>query len=583
MINIHIDNAFNLKNDVIKESAYISFDYDPSIVEILKSLGTRSYIAEEHLWEVPLYLLPNLIGKLWAYDVEVQGYYEEAQPLNELLPAEFSFKTDPFSHQIDGVLYGLNSKNFILGDEQGLGKTKQIIDLAVALKHRDGIKHCLIICGVNTLKYNWEQEIKTHSNESVWILGNRWGKVSKKWKEGGAKEKLEDLMNIPEQFFWIINIEGLRGLSTIDPATKNKKHKKYLYPIANRIEQLCKHGEIGLIAFDEAHKARNPDTHQGKALLSMQSAEHKIAMTGTPLVNSPLDLFVPLKWIGVETHSFYEYQKHYCKFGGFNNSDIVGYKNLDQLKDLSSSVLLRRKKADVLDLPPKIYTNLVIDMHPHQRQLYDEVKKFLKSNLQKIKMSNNPMEQIIRLRQVTSAPELVSTTIQVSAKLDALEELVEDITSSGNKVLVFSNWEEVCKIAINRLSKYNPAKISGSVKVVERKDQENRFQNDPDCKVLVGTIGAMGTGLTLTAATYVIFLDEPWNRAIKEQAEDRTHRIGTKGTINIITLLTVDSVDTWVNDIVYRKGAMSDLLIDGTFEDPRSRQAILSAIEQLLS
>lgn len=583
MITIYIDDCDQLIDTIDRKSGYVSFEYNPDILEIVKSLGTRAYSAREQCWEVPVALVPNLVTKLYAYDVEILGYYDEVLHANELLPPNFSFKTAPFTHQIDGVAYGLQHNHFILGDEQGLGKTKQIIDLGVALKERDGIKHCLIICGVNTLKYNWESEVATHSNEKAWVLGNRWMPKARKWREGSAKEKLDDLMNPPpDHFFLIINIEAIRGLSYVDPKTAKKKYKKYIYPIAEQINALCQKGEISLVAFDEAHKARNPDTHQAKALLLID-AEHKIPMTGTPLVNSPLDLYMPLRWIGAETHTYYEYTRHYCKFGGFNNGDVVGYKNLDQLKDISRNVILRRKKDDVLDLPPKLYTNYMVEMYNDQEALYTEVKHFLKHNLQKIKMSNNPMEQIIRLRQVTGAPSIVSTTISNSAKLDALEDLIEEIAESGNKALVYSNWEEMTKFAYKRLEKYNPAYITGSVAAIDRKAQEVKFQTDADCKVIIGTIGAMGTGLTLTAGTYVIFLDEPWNRAIKEQAEDRTHRIGTKGTVNIITLLTVDSVDTWVNDIVYRKGAMSDLLVDGKFEDPVSRQALLMAIEKLLS
>ena len=95
--------------------------------------------------------------------------------------------------------------------------------------------------------------------------------------------------------------------------------------------------------------------------------------------------------------------------------------------------------------------------------------------------------------------------------------------------------------------------------------------NDPKCKCIIGTIGAMGTGLTLTAASTVIFLDSPWNRANKEQAEDRAHRIGTKSTVNIITIVCKDTIDERIEELVYKKGLMADALVDGRITEGREQ------------
>ena len=145
-------------------------------------------------------------------------------------------------------------------------------------------------------------------------------------------------------------------------------------------------------------------------------------------------------------------------------------------------------------------------------------------------------------------------------------------------MLIFSNWVEVLNPFIERLQKYNPAIMTGQFK----KDvvgQINKFQNDPKCKVCIGTIGFMGTAHTLTAANTVIFLDEPWNKGTKEQAEDRAHRIGTKGTTNIITLRCKNTVDERVAKIIETKGMFADFLVDGkTVSKDRS-----SLVEFLLS
>ena len=144
-----------------------------------------------------------------------------------------------------------------------------------------------------------------------------------------------------------------------------------------------------------------------------------------------------------------------------------------------------------------------------------------------------------------------------------MEELVQELSQNNQKCVIFSNWTSITDEVMSRLSKYNPACITGDTKPEQRMSEINKFQEYDSCKVIVGTIGAMGTGLTLTAAQTVIFLDSPWNRALKDQAEDRVHRIGTKGTVNVITLVTKNTIDERIEDIVYKKGLLSDVVIDG--------------------
>lgn len=560
MITIKIDNPVKLRPTPLSpKSGFISFPYESELVEYIKSLGTRMYIPETHEWEVPITAVPTICNKLTTRDISIVGEMVKNTQTSINLPEGFNFKTKPYSHQLDGVLYGLANDNFLLGDDQGLGKTKEIIDLAVARKISEGMKHCLIICGVNGTKYNWSDEVRLHSNEDAWVLGTRYTKRRPiKMIEGSGQDKLDDLNNLPPHFFLITNIETLRALSY-------KEGKKTIYPIAEKIQKLCQSGEIGMVAFDEAHKAKNPTSQQGEALLSIQP-KYAIPMSGTFLLNNPMDLYVPLKWAGFENHSFYQYSQHYCVKGGYGGKEIIGYKNLDELRDIMSNVMLRRTKAEVLDLPPKVHTVEYVDMTKDQCKVYADVKEEVKSHIDRIKVSNDPLSEMIRLRQVTGYPGILSTTITESAKMDRMVELIEEITSVGEKAIVYSQWEMMTEVARKKLAAYSPAYITGSVKSEERMAEVERFQKDPNCKVIVGTIGAMGTGLTLTAASNVIFLDDPWNRAIKDQAEDRAHRIGTKGTVRIITLVCKDTIDERILNLVYKKGRMADMLIDGKFE-----------------
>ena len=563
MVYIEIAQPERLKpTSLSKLSAFVSFEYDSNLVSIIKSMGTRVYIPDKKTWEIPESAVPMLMSRLRDYDVLLRGeMHHETPESHARLPSGFVFTTKPYKHQMEGVIYGLEHESFLLGDDQGLGKTKEIIDLAMCRKQTDGLKHCLIICGINGNKYNWADEVKIHSREDSWILGTRFTKRPPiKMIEGSTKDKMEDLNNIPHQFFWITNIETLRGGSF-----KEKQGKRTVtrFPIAEKIQELCDRGIIGMIAFDEAHKAKNPDSQQGKALLSIDCKGPKIPMSGTFVLNNPLDLYLPLKWAGFETHSFYAYKQHYCTMGGFGGKEIVGYKNLDELRSMVSKVMLRRVKGDVLDLPPKVRTIEWVDAYPEQKSLYKDVRDQVRDNIDKVKVHPDPLSEMLRLRQVTGYPGILSSTVTKSAKMDRMEELVEEEVSVGGKAIIFSNWSEMTNVIRNKLKKYNPAYITGEVGSVQRMEEKDRFQNDPNCKVMIGTIGALGTGFTLTAAQLVIFVDEPWNRGIKDQAEDRAHRIGTRGTVRIVTILTRDTVDEGVYNLVQKKGKMADLLVDG--------------------
>lgn len=559
MIKIHIGEPEKLSNNIlVKKSAFVSFDYNPDIVSFIKQMGTRVYNPDNHTWEMPINNIIGLCNKFENQEIQISGIYEDLhkQEFEIDIPKDYTFKTKPFNHQIDGVRFGLNKKKFLLCDDQGLGKTKQIIDFVGCLEETDTINKVLIVCGVNSLKYNWQYEIGVHSDEKGWVLGTRFRKTTGKAYEGSTKDKLDDLDNLPDCRYIITNIETLRA-----GAEKISK-TKYHFPIAEKLQELCKNGTISVIAFDECHKSKEPTSLQSRAMINVQ-AKYMVAMSGTPLMNNPLDLYFPMKWLGYENHSFYQFKQHYCTLGGWGGSQVVGYKNLEEIRAMMDNIMLRRLKSEVLDLPEKIRKIEYVDMTPKQNQIYKEVYNGVMSDLQEIKFSNNPLSMMIRLRQATGWTGIISDKVQESAKMDRMIELVQEIVASGQKAIIFSNWESMTEVAKEKLKAYNPAYITGATKADERMKEVDRFQTDDKCKVIIGTIGAMGTGLTLTAAQNVIFLDSPWNMALKAQAEDRAHRIGTKGTVNIITLVCKNTIDERIEELVEKKGQIADALVDG--------------------
>ena len=551
MILIDIRKSNKLKDS--EYSAFIKFDYNSKIVDAIRELPFRYYNPSETEWEVPTNKVEYLINKLKGFDIKICGKLTifEDKNTNIGLPEGFEFKTKPFSHQLEGVEYGLKYDRWFLGDEQGLGKTKQVIDIAVARKVMYGYRFCLIVCGVNTLKWNWVNEIHTHSKEDAYILGQR--RKGTKIRIGSTKDKLEDLKLMydrkePHPYFIITNVESFRD--------KN---------IADTISDLCKKGIIGMCAADEMHKMKNPTAQQTKGFLKCLPY-CRIGMTGTPLMNSPMDLYVILKWLGYESHAFYSFKQHYCVMGGYGGYEIVGYKNLDQLTAQVREIMLRRLKSEVLDLPEKIYVDDIVEMEGKQAVMYKEVEAGLKADYINGDIDlTNPLSALIRLRQTTGYPGILSDEITESAKLDRMEELVENCTSNDEKVIIFSNWTQMTDAICNKLksSKHKVGVITGETPDSSRQEIVDVFQNSSDLSVLVGTIGAMGTGLTLTAATTIIFVDEPWNKALFDQAVDRAHRIGQKNNITIYSIMCKDTIDERIHNLIYKKGAMSDAIIDG--------------------
>lgn len=540
MIRINVKESKKFKD--FQYCLFIKCSFDIDIVSKFRKLEFRYFHVNSDCWEIAPIHLQAVKNILINQEYQIIG---EELLQNDL--GDFTFKTKPYQYQIEGVKYGIDKRHWHLGDEQGLGKTKQIIDLARYLKEIQGVEHCLVICGVASLRWNWRDEIETHSDETYKLLGFRSRKRSNKLYDGGTKAKLEDLEEVPEEFFWIINIEAFREEAIV------KLLKKY-----------HENGTIGAIFIDEVHKVKNPLSAQGKGFIKVMNTKNKndyrVTMSGTPLVNQPMDLFIIFKSLGYEENSYTAFKNHYCIFGGYMDREIVGYRNLQELKTRLKNIQLRRLKEDVLELPQKFPQTVYVDMYKEQEPLYKEVLAGLQDKIDLIMLSPNPLAQFTRLRQVVGTPQLVSSTVQKSAKLDKLVELVDEIASRGEQCLIFSNWAEVVQIIVDILKPYDA--MGYLAKNKNLKDTENAFKADNSKVALVGTIKLMGTGLTFNNSNNVIFFDSPWTGADKQQCIDRCHRIGQTNDLNIYSLVCANSIDEKVEMIVRRKELLSQGIVD---------------------
>lgn len=460
------------------------------------------------------------------------------------------------------------------------GKTLEIINYALYQRKRYGYKHCFIITCINAAKYAWQEDIYKHTNgeEQAYILGSRKIKKGRRKGQirynGAGADKVDDLtsehmyadLNEPElPFFIIVNVEAIG---------RTKLGKKQ-YILADAIIKKVNNGTVPMIAIDECHKNMSPTSTQGKILLYIKKKTERnaqwIPMTGTPIRNKPTDVYTPLKLVdGHSFPSYYAWSNEFCVFGGYGGYEIQAYKNIPMLKKLLQGNMIRRTTDEVLDLPPRIYYTEYIENTKYQIELAEALTEEMEESRDEIMNSVNPLTAFLRLRQVNGSPELIDESLRVddkyparNAKLERLMELVEDAVARDEKVVVFSNWSTPLQTIYKFLrEKYKVCCYIGNMSEAQREQHKRVFINNPDYKVMLGTIGAMGASLTLTVATNIIFYDECWTPSDKEQAIKRCNRIGSTKPLKVFSLISKDTVDERVHQIMETKEYVAKFIVD---------------------
>lgn len=582
----------------------IKFKYDPTLVAMIKQIPGKEWNPSEKLWRIhkdKLGMLLNMLkGSKYADAYELQsneqiGENAEIEPTTTIPNVDLTgiklFVEDGsklYPHQLDFMKYAIDRQRkgyrsgFLCADSPGLGKTIESVNYAMYNKLYNRYKHCLVICNVNTSKYNWQDDIRKHTNGKMsgYILGSRKRKHPKPGQAtyivGSSQNKLDDLLcghmygddTEPElPYFIILNVEAIRM----------KVGKRY--PIADKIIDMINDGELNMIIIDEVHKNMSPTSLQGKQILRIKDKTHSrctwVSLTGTPIVNKPTDVFLPMRLIDAHNFtSYYKWCQYFCVYGGYGGHEVIAYRNIPRLKFMLQQNMIRRRKEDVLDLPDKIHMDVYVENTKYQSRLAEEVTMDLIAHAEEIANDLNPMVRFLRLRQVNGSPELVdhdlrvdNTYLKYNAKLVKLLELLEEIHERGEKTVIFSNWVEPLRTLFKFLSsKYKVCCFTGTMSEAERQKHKRVFMNNPEYTVMIGTIGALGTTHTLTAANNIIFYDEPWTYADKLQAEDRCHRISAKKSVNVYTLISKDTIDERVHDIVYSKKDTSDYLVDNKLD-----------------
>lgn len=524
-----------------KTSIFVDFEYKPELVDVMHQVPNAIFHKKDKVWETPLTELSRVITFLHNYDDIDLIMLKDKPKQKDKVYSLLDYKTTPYDYQLDGIQFGLNHDKCLILDQPGLGKTIQCIYIAQERYYKGEIEHCLIVCGLNTLKFNWKKEIEQHSDLSAKILGER---INRKGRLviGSVEERLQQLKEPIEEFFVITNIETLRDDRILKELNKG----------ANKFD---------MIVADEIHKMNNVTSAQGKNFSKLKS-KYKIGLTGTFLVNSPLDAYMALKWVDIDRSTATNFKYFYSVYDGRFGNELIGYKNLEILKDQLSDISIRRTK-DILNLPEKNYIHELLEMDDKQSKFYNNIVEGIIEEVDKVKLDkNNVLALTTRLRQSTSDPSILTTENVKSAKLLRAKELVQEIISQGEKVIVYTTFKQPLYTLAKEMKKYKPLVCTGDTKEEEVWKRVDKFQTDNEHYLMLATIQKMGTGITLTKASYVIFIDSAWTRADNEQAEDRIHRIGAKKPCFYYYLWTKDTYDENVRALVDKKDALSTYIND---------------------
>ncbi len=453
-----------------------------------------------------------------------------------------------FPHQVEGVAFLLRRRRAILADDMGLGKTRQAI---TALKVEEPAGPYLVVCPAS-VKRNWEREIRTVlPGAAVRILGSG--------ADGGG--------GLPGAEWVVVN-----------------------YDILKRHEAALAAAPWAGVIVDEAHYLRNQKSQRSasaRRIVGALSDPVVYMLTGTPLANRPRDLFALLQLAGHPLgRSFLSYARRYC--AAYRNEwgwVTDGASNLEELAVELQGLMLRRTKDEVLELPPKLRTWLPVEVPDGtgRDQAAAVVRHLLAARgIGRLTARDRDAGGPGGRTRLLATLSTLRRTLAV-AKVPATLELVEGAVDQGEKVIVFSGFDE----PVQRIAGHfgdAAVRLTGATPAGKRQELVDRFQCDDGARVFVANLIAGGVGLNLTAARQVVFNDLDWVPSNHWQAEDRAYRIGQTNTVHVTYVVAAATADDFVRSVLQTKSRLIDAVVDGGAADEGAASGdVLSELERLLS
>jgi SWI/SNF-related matrix-associated actin-dependent regulator 1 of chromatin subfamily A len=442
----------------------------------------------------------------------------------------------PLEHQKEAIQKLVENKKFILADDMGLGKTTSTIIAAL----ESGAKKVLIICPA-TLKINWKREIENYSQKTVFIA------------EGKNFSTEHD--------FVIINYDIIKNFHDV-----KKKDDSQIF-----------RADFDLVVVDEAHYIKNATAQRTKLINDIVKKVDRIwLLTGTPMTSRPIDYYNLLSLVDSPVaKNWMAYAIRYCQgyqfnVGGRKVWNVMGASNLEELRDRTLGLTLRRLKEDVLDLPDKIITPVYLRLKSKEyEEVMGEYYNWYEKNPEESKSLTVQFTKLTKVRQII-ADEKIAQTI----------ELAENIIEQDKKVIIFCNFTDSLNKIVEHFGK-SAVKVDGSMSKPERQHSVDSFQENDKIKVFVGNIKAAGVGLTLTAGEAVIMNDLSFLPSDHAQAEDRAYRYGQKNNVLVYYPIFENTIEGIIYDILNNKKQVIATVMGDNQNSGDAAEEILKRINEM--
>ena len=471
--------------------------------------------------------------------VEFPKQVQQALDLNNSFEFNESFKETTlwkvmFPYQREGVEQVVKKYNgrALIGDEMGLGKTLQAISVYKYYNH----KKLLIVCPAY-LRYTWKNELE-------------------KWIPGTACTVI------------------LTGKDAIDTG---------VYPLIMSYELAAKWAKelkklkLEMVVCDESHYLKSHKTKRTKALIQFgEVAKYKRILTGAPITKSPLDLYSQFLFLDSKIlghNSYWSFQGRYAviksvKMGAHSFNQVVGYRNLEEMKDKMDWCTYRTTKEEALDLPPKIYTTRQVDMTLEQSRHYDSLKETSVALLNSGEMVSAPevMTRLLRLQQLLCGYLVTDNGEIQEVPNNRMNVLMETIEEMEGKVIIWSRFRhDIIKITEKLKQTYGSNTVVnyfGDTTMQDRQDAIEKFQNlEDDVKFFISNPQTGGMGITLHAATNVIYYSNDFNLESRKQSEDRAHRVGQHHPVLYVDLMCPNTVDVHIVKTLLNKNKLASITL----------------------
>ena len=449
---------------------------------------------------------------------------------------KYKFRLKPYKHQLTALEKSWNKQNYAYFMEMGTGKTKVLIDNMSMLYDEGKIDGALIIAPKGVVKTWYEQELPAHLPEHIENVTILWqSNINKK-----QQEKLDSLFEIETALhILVMNVE----------AFSTDKGVKFAVKFLNSHKTL--------MAVDESTTVKTPTAKRTKNIIDLgKYAKYKRILTGSPVTKNPLDLYSQCEFLDpylLDFTSYYAFRNRYAEMKtlhvrGRSIQVVKKFVNLGELSETLKNFSYRVLKEDCLDLPPKNWIKRYITLTPDQFKVYDQMKRQAVAHLNgKASSTMTVLTQLMRLQQITCGHFVANDGSTQDIKSNRINELMDVLSEIEGKVIIWGHWQKDIKNIIKAIvDEYGPGSVVdyyGLTPQDERQENIREFQNNPECRFIVGTPQTGGYGITLTQANTVVYFSNGYDLEKRLQSEDRAHRIGQKKSVTYVDLICEDTVD----------------------------------------